>query len=222
MSVAVWHRDDVLPQMKTVSGLMVGRMDDAEALAQAQSRTPALVHERFTAGHRAYVARLDGRIVAWGWVAMRRARIGELDLEFDVPAGERYLWNFVTLAAFRGRGIYPRLLEAIVTAEAPESERFWIAYAPENHASGIGILKAGFTKVADLSFDQAGRPVVRDIREGGGSAAARLLGLPAISEAVAQCWKCARGPEPTTSSCATGRCACDYQVADRSCAEVLV
>ena len=215
MSVAVWHRDDVLPQMKTVSGLMVGRMDDAEALAQAQSRTPALVHERFTAGHRAYVARLDGRIVAWGWVAMRRARIGELDLEFDVPAGERYLWNFVTLPGFRGRGIYPALLEQVLRQESADAERFWIVYAPENHASAAGIRRAGFRAAAELSFDVEGRPAFRphdDIRR-------PLAFAPRREDVLAPCWRCARAGHAWLVACGPGRCHCDYQRPERVCAD---
>jgi GNAT superfamily N-acetyltransferase len=222
MPIAFRHRDDPSPSLPPLEGLAVHRENDPALMARLQHRDLAEIEQRFADGHRAYIAFVHGVPAAWGWVATTSGSIGEVNASFSLSSAERYLWNFVTLAAFRGRGIYPRLLDAIVTAEALESERFWIAYAPENHASGIGIQKAGFTRVADLSFDQAGRPVVRDIRDGGGSAAARLLGLPAISEAVAQCWKCARGPQPTTSSCATGRCACDYQVADKSCAEVLV
>jgi hypothetical protein len=56
---------------------------------------------RFDAGHRAYVALLNGRPAAWGWVATRSADIGELGATFAIPAGERYLWNFVTLASHR-------------------------------------------------------------------------------------------------------------------------
>ncbi|MBX3173729.1 MAG: hypothetical protein KF709_04920 [Gemmatimonadaceae bacterium] len=191
-------------------------------MSRLQGRDIAQIEDRFTEGHRAYVAAVHGVPAAWGWVATATARIGEVEASFSLLASDRYLWNFVTLAGFRGRGIYPRLLDAIVTAEALEADRFWIAYAPENHASGTGIRKAGFTLVADLSFDRAGRPVVRDIRDGGGSLAARLLGLPEINEAVAHCWKCARGAAPAQSSCVSGPCACDYQIADKSCAEELV
>jgi GNAT superfamily N-acetyltransferase len=222
MPIAIRHRDDASPSIPPLEGLAVHREKDPALMARLQRRELAEIEQRVTGGHRAYLASVHGVPAAWGWVATTSASIGEVNASFRLSSADRYLWNFVTLAAFRGRGIYPRLLDAIVNAEASESERFWIAYAPENHASGIGIRKAGFTLVADLSFDHAGRPVVRDIRDGGGSAAARLFGLPAITEAVAQCWKCARGPEPAASSCATGRCACDYQVADKSCAEVLV
>jgi hypothetical protein len=85
------------------------------------------------------------------------------------------------------------LLDAIVRAESRESERIWIAYAPENHASGAGIRKAGFVALAELSFEPLGAAAVRGTVPGGGRAAARLLGLPEAREALAPCWRCVRG-----------------------------
>lgn len=129
----------------------------------------------------------------------------------------RYLWNFVTLTAHRGLGIYPRLLDAIVRTESREAERFWIAYAPENHASGSGIRKAGFVPLAELSFDGAGRAALRGMTPGGGGVAARVLGLPEVQQSLAPCWRCVRaGRGPM--SCAAGSCRCDYQRSETGCA----
>ncbi|HRN54477.1 MAG TPA: GNAT family N-acetyltransferase [Gemmatimonadaceae bacterium] len=214
MSVAVWHRDEPLPRLDALRGLMVGRIEDATELARVQSRTEALVAERFAAGHRAYVARLDGAIVAWGWVATRRARIGELALEFDVPAGERYLWNFATLPAYRGRGIYPALLQQVLRQEAADAERFWIVYAPENHASAAGIRRAGFRAAAELSFDVEGQPALRThegIRQ-------PLAFAPRRDDVLAPCWRCARAGHVWLVSCAPGACHCDYQRPAQGCA----
>lgn len=219
MPLALRHRDDVAAPMPVVPGLMVRRECDPAVMAALQQRTAAEIQARFDAGHRAYVAFVDDVPAAWGWVATRAATIGELKVAFTFSGDERYLWNFVTLAAFRGRGIYPRLIDAIVAAEGVDAERFWIAYAPENHASGTGIRKAGFTLVAELSFDTKGAPVVKEIRAGGGKAAARLLGLPDTAQTVAKCWKCARGPAPAESGCKGGSCSCDYQRPETACAE---
>ena len=97
------------------------------------------------------------------------------------------------------------------------ADRFWIIYAPENRASGSGIAKAGFTNLAELSFDATGRAAVRALIAGGGSAAATLLGVPEISGDLSLCWRCVRAGN-TTSSCSSGSCSCDYQRKERACA----
>lgn len=217
MPFAARHRDDPYPQLDPLPGLVVRREEDAAGMAALQRRDETEIARRFDAGHRAYVARRDGEPAGWGWVATRTADIGELGSAFAVPSGERYLWNFVTLAAHRGLGIYPRLIDAIVRAESREAERFWIAYAPENHASGAGIRKAGFVALAEMSFDAAGRAALRGLIPGGGAVAARALGLPEAHDALAPCWRCVRAGRGTMS-CAPGHCRCDYQVPKSGCA----
>ena len=167
--------------------------------------------------HRAYVASIDGVDVAWGWVATDTAMIGEIQSAFYIPKRERYLWNFVTLADHRGKGIYPRLLQAIVEAESAEADRFWVAYAPENHASGVGIHKAGFTTVAQIAFDQHDRPAIRMLMDGAPNPAG-MLGLRTIEEALAQCWRCVRMGRTKEQSCSPGECRCDYQRPQAGCA----
>ncbi|AHG93461.1 GCN5-related N-acetyltransferase (plasmid) [Gemmatirosa kalamazoonensis] len=223
MPFAARHRRDPVPSIEPLPGLLVRREDDAEFMASMQGRTPEEMTRRFAAGHRAYVAWHDGTPAAWGWVATRSAEIGELGSSFGIPSGERYLWNFVTLAAHRGLGIYPRLLDAIVrhesrdTSDASPAERFWIAYAPENHASGAGIRKAGFVSIAELSFDVAGRAALKGLVPGGGRIASRVLGLPEAHDDLAQCWRCVRAGRGAMS-CAPGSCRCDYQVPKSGCA----
>jgi GNAT superfamily N-acetyltransferase len=222
--LAVRHRDDPTAALPPIAGLLVRRELDAAVMAAFQGRTFLEMVDRFAAGHRAYVAYLDGEPAAFGWVATRVAAIGELNATFDIPSGERYLWNFVTVRAHRGKGIYPRLIEAIVRAESREADRFWIAYAPENHASGAGIRKAGFVTVAELSFDASGRPAVAGPAVGEGAVAASVLGLPRATAALSRCWRCARAAAspgramPNATSCAGGTCACDYQRPEVGCA----
>ena len=217
MPLAFRHRAARVPAMSEVTGLVVRRERSAAVMATLQKRSELEIQGRFDSGHRAYVASFNDDPAAWGWVATSGAVIGELKTSFVLADRERYLWNFVTLPAFRGRGIYPRLLAAIVEAESADAEAFWIAYAPENHASGSGIQKAGFELVAELSFSAEGRPVVTDIRPGGGSDASHLLGLPDVQEPVAQCWKCVRAGAPHPHSCSAGSCSCDYQQPEKKC-----
>ncbi|HEX8362867.1 MAG TPA: hypothetical protein VF613_22275 [Longimicrobium sp.] len=214
MALATRHRTDPAPRLTPVPGLIIRREHDPAVMAALQGRTELEMERRFRAGHHAYVAVLHGAAAAWGWAATRTAEIGELASTVVIPDDERYLWNFVTLKAFRGMGIYPRLLDGIVEAEP--ARRFWIAYAPENHASGAGIRRAGFTDVAELSFDTEGRPAVKSGRSDG-TGAARMLGLPEAEGPLAPCWRCARAAGVAASSCASGQCCCDYQRAEAGC-----
>jgi GNAT superfamily N-acetyltransferase len=218
MPIATRHRDDHISQLTSLPSLTVRRELDATVMAALQGKPAALMIRRFEAGHRAYIALWNGEPAAWGWVATRSAEIGELDSSFVIPSGERYLWNFVTSKAHRGKGIYPRLLDAIVRAESSEATRFWIAYAPENHASGSGIRKAGFVAVAELSFDGAGRPALEGMIPDGSQAAARVFGLPVAPGPLASCWRCARAAKAAVTSCSTGVCSCDYQRPEIGCA----
>jgi ribosomal protein S18 acetylase RimI-like enzyme len=158
MPIAFRHRTDPRPVLAELTGLAIHQERDADAMACLQRRTTEEIQLRFDNGHRAYVASIDAVPAAWGWVASSVVTVAEVGATLSLGPGERYLWNFVTLAAYRGRGVYPRLLDAMVRAESDEGERFWIAYAPENQASGAGIRKAGFVNVADVSFDLPGYP----------------------------------------------------------------
>ena len=220
MALALRHRDDSIAEMPSLPQLSTWRETDPAVMARLQGKRIADMAHRFELGHRAYVACWNDEPAAWGWVATREAEIGELRLRFAIPAGERYLWNFVTLPSHRGLGIYPRLLDAIVNAESSDSERFWIAYAPENRASGSGIRKAGFVTVAELSFDMTGKPALQ-IVEPDEVAAAKMFGVP-MSDDLSACWRCARAAAATHStetSCATTKsCCCDYQRPEVTCA----
>lgn len=218
MPIATRHRDDEAPHLTPLRSFAVRREVDAKVMAVLQGKTEAAMSRRFDAGHRAYVALWDGEPAAWGWVATRSAEIGELSSTFVIPSGERYLWNFVTSKEHRGKGVYPRLLDAIVRAESREAARFWIAYAPENHASGSGIRKAGFATMAELSFDGAGQPALRGTVPDGGRVAARVFGFPEAPGPLTSCWRCARAATTSVTSCSTGVCACDYQRPELGCA----
>jgi GNAT superfamily N-acetyltransferase len=175
--------------------LTAGICRDAYVIGKLTGLADDEVASRLAAGHRAYLAWLDGVPVSYGWVATLSASIGELDLEFTLPDGDRYLWDFVTLPEFRGQGIYPRLLHGIIEQEGAEAQRFWIIYAPENAASGAGIRKAGFELVSDLSFLRENGVGTVAVQPERAEIGARLLGVD-LYEAVqdgsviSPCWRC--------------------------------
>ena len=114
MALATWWRGDPLPEPAPLPGLTVSVSDDVDLIASLASLATDEVEARLDAGHRAYLASINGTPAGYGWVATLSASIGELALAFDLPAEDRYLWDFATLPEWRGRGIYPRLLRAIV------------------------------------------------------------------------------------------------------------
>lgn len=161
------------------------------SLLSAIGKIPAREATRRLANdHKAFVAFYKDIPAAYGWMAMGKARVGELAHEFVLPIGHRYLWNFRTLEPFRGMGLYPRLLQHIVAAESDHSICFWIMHAPENKASRSGIMKAGFTLAGRVSLLRSSiifgpNEAVRNFGELPDEIGFNRSGLE-----HAKCWKC--------------------------------
>jgi GNAT superfamily N-acetyltransferase len=196
MALATWWNTDPLPALATLPGFRAEVAFDTAMLAGLNRFPIAEVLARRWEGHRPYVASLHGMPVAYGWVATRVASIGELKMTITLPPTDRYLWDFATLPAWQGRGIYPRLLQAILQQESRAAERFWVIYAPENTPSSAGMRKAGFSPVAELSFDadRAVRLAPIGAHERA-QMAAMLLGVPLIDDRLAPCWSCQSGDD---------------------------
>lgn len=216
MSLAVRSHKQIVDSKPPMPGLRVVRETNPEFMAALQGRTLDEMAGRFADGHHAYVGWLGDEPAAWGWMATRRAEIGELNASFSLPDGHRYLWNFVTLPLHRGKGLYTHLLNEIVRMQSTDAEIFWIAYAPENRASERGIHKAGFRTIATLSFDENANAAVAGLSEADGALAAELLGLTQTDARLSQCWRCARA-HADDPSCRTTTCCCDYQRPQLAC-----
>src|SRR5215212_6462485 len=143
MAFATWWRGDHRSALASLPTFFAAPTKDIALLAQLAHLECVEVRRRLDQGHRPYIAWLDGQPTAYGWVATQTAEIGELDLTISLSSSHRYLWDFATLPVWRGRGIYPHLLQAILAAEVVEAKQFWIIAAPENQASSAGIAKAG-------------------------------------------------------------------------------
>jgi GNAT superfamily N-acetyltransferase len=146
---------DVLPVLPPLPGFVAAPTNDDGTFAALAGIDRAEVAAHRRAGNWPYLAWLDGEPVALGWSTGTTVAIGELDLAFTLPPGNRYLWGFLTAPAWRGRGIYPRLLQAILRAEG-DGIRAWIGHEPPNDASARGIIKAGFRCVGDVFRTSAG------------------------------------------------------------------
>ncbi len=200
MALFTWWRGDQLPALRDLDGFQAAASDDVQLLGAMAGLDSDEVARRLCSHHRPYVAYLGTTPVAYGWVALAGADIGELDVQFTLPQGDRYLWDFKTLPAWRGCGIYPRLLQAILRAESRDAERFWIIHAPENGASQAGIEKAGFRVAGELSFRRnEGAGLVPGDLPDRARVGAALLDVPLVEEVMiltaqeeplAPCWRC--------------------------------
>lgn len=176
-----WHRSWPLPALEaslTSGGVVV---EAAPPSATQAGISDDELARRLAGGHVPFTARVGNELAAFGWSATERAHIGGLDLHLTILAGERYLWDFATLPRYRGRGLYPFLLQEIMRRQREDAEWFWIGHEPTNDASRRGILKAGFraaghvVRQADGTLAFAAAP---DIGADAGRRAAAILGLP--------------------------------------------
>ena len=192
MSFATFWIEDTLPAIVSLPGFTTGPAVDWDELAEINHISHAEVTNRLTNGHRPYVARMDGQLVAYGWLATTKVSIGELDINVELSPDDRYLWDFATLPDWQGRGLYPRLLQTILEQEIQNAKRFWIIRAPENLPSGAGMSKAGFEFVGQLSFTLDGKVGLAPYLDSTERAriGADLLQVPLIESALAPCWNC--------------------------------
>lgn len=128
--------------------------EDVGALAAAMGMPdPQAVVQRFLSGRRCFVARVAGTIAAYGWVSQGAESIGELERTMRMQPGEAYIWDCVTLPAFRRRGLYVALLRHIVGVLRAEGlRRLWIGASLDNTPSIRGFRSAGFRPVLRLIY----------------------------------------------------------------------
>jgi hypothetical protein len=172
-----WWRGDPLPTLLPLVGLSIAQTDDVGLIADLIRIDPSPLRLRREAGHRPWLARLAGEPIGCGWVATGEAGIGELGLRFALPPDDRYLWDFFTLPAWRCRGVYTRLLRAIIASEL--ADRFWVGHDLGNVASERGIVRAGFRAVGAVHRSVGGELcLVPNGPEDRAAVASALFGVP--------------------------------------------
>ena len=132
------------------------------------------ITSRLESGRQCYAARVDGQIVAYGWVSFEHEDIGELNLRMKLVPGEAYIWDCATVPAFRGNLLYSALLVYILgNLRTQNICRAWIGADLDNIASQKGIARAGFHHVADLVIER-----VLAMRQ------VWVTGLPGVPESI--------------------------------------
>lgn len=220
-----WDSSMHLPTLKKAAQITVRCHEDVALLTELTHLDSAVITERISNGHHPYTAWISQTPVAYGWVATASAIVGELDLSFRISSNSLYLWDFKTLSAWRGRGIYPHLLQNILQTLAPHNQQFWIAHAPENSASRRGIEGAGFSFVGKLSFQKRNAAPVLAASEKEmrfAQLATTMLNVEFVlgdsnNDMIAPCWRCVINAKQSVAfmppACWYGVCGC---IADKS------
>ena len=191
MSLYTFSHSDKLSPVKIPAGLKMELSNDIRLLSIIGNTTMEEVTKRLANDNLAFVAYVNNQPAAFGWMARYKAKIGELNHEFILPQGNRYLWNFRTLEAYRGLGIYPALLHYILQYGDFEANRFWIIHAPENNASLKGIQKAGFEYVGKLYLDEDNNAAIEyndtalNFQE-----ELEYMGITFAAQIANSCWNC--------------------------------
>jgi GNAT superfamily N-acetyltransferase len=152
MPLAVWQPDFLRRGVASFADLNVILPHDVNRIAKLTQLPIAEVEQRFEEGNRIYVVQQVNQWIAYGWATSRQAIIGELGLTIQLDSANVYLWDFATLPAWRGKNVYPWLLQNITAQYANVAAQIWILSAPENLASWRGIERGGFKAVGDLKF----------------------------------------------------------------------
>ncbi len=125
---------------------LAGELAAAMGFADAE---PVL--HRLSLGRDCYIARVADQLVAYGWLTFDQEDIGELGLSIRLLPGEAYIWDCVTLLAFRGQRLYPALLFHMLSQlQQTGFQRAWIGMDADNLPSQTGAALAGFQPIIDI------------------------------------------------------------------------
>jgi GNAT superfamily N-acetyltransferase len=110
-----------------------------------------LVVKRLARGSRCFVVWMDeGAVGGYGWLSTGPEWVGELELEIKPKPGEGYIWNCVTVAEHRRKGIFHSLLVGISEVARKEGlQRLWMGSVAIPAEKAVG--PSGFKPV--LHFD---------------------------------------------------------------------
>lgn len=102
--------------------------------------------QRLAAGHVALLLMHDGSLMHMSWIARFVLRVDELGCTLRLPEEEVCIYDVVTAATWRGRGVYPAVLTWMRRHAHPwfAAKRIWIYCEAENLPSRSGIGKAGY------------------------------------------------------------------------------
>jgi GNAT superfamily N-acetyltransferase len=110
-----------------------------------------LVAERLGRGARCFVVWMEGAVGGYGWLSVHPEWIGEIQLEITPGPGQGYIWNCVTVAEHRRKGIFRSLLIGICEAARREGlKRVWVGSVAIPAERAVG--PSGFKPALHFTF----------------------------------------------------------------------
>lgn len=123
------------------------------AAAQMDPIAPEFLLRRFERGRRCYAAWIGGAVAAYGWLTVGCEWVGEFERELNVLNGEAYIWDCVTLPAYRRQRLFSALLWHVAESLARENlYRLWIISVINPSAMKRNMAALGFTPVLSLLY----------------------------------------------------------------------
>ncbi len=145
-------QSQVLPERLSVKQTM---FDETTALGLAMKRSHHWdTHEiarRRKLGDVCYIVMDQGECIHYSWMTKAVREISEIGYLAQLPPEHTWIYNCYTAPSHRGRSIYPRVLQEIVSDMCQAGSTVtWIDVDKRNSSSIRGLEKAGFHEVAVL------------------------------------------------------------------------
>ena len=112
-----------------------------------------LFQMRLERGEKFWTAQQNGHIVSYCWATQEAVEIGEIHSLIRPRRDEIYLYDAFTFTEYRGRNLYPTLLQRIlVHSREATLRRALIFVMSDNIASIRGVEKAGFKEFQRVTY----------------------------------------------------------------------
>ncbi len=123
---------------------------DAYSIASAMGQSsPEQIMRRMSLNRRCFAAKVGRDIIAYGWVSTGRECVGEMGRQIHLQSDEAYVWDCVTLPAYRRQRLFTALLTHINSTLVEDGfRRIWIGSNLENQPSIRGFASAGYQPAA--------------------------------------------------------------------------
>lgn len=112
-----------------------------------------LFQARLDRGEQFWTAQHDDRIVSYCWGTNAPVEIGEIRCVIQPRADEIYFYDAFTFTEYRGRNLYPALLQQMLRHSRDAGwRRALIFVLSDNTASIRGVAKAGFQEFQRVTY----------------------------------------------------------------------